>query len=105
VGVEVRQGLVEQQDLRLDHERPCDGHALLLSAGKLARIARLVPCELHHPQHLRHAAVAVRPAHARLEAQAVSDVLGDGHVRPQRVALEDHRHAPPLRRDDASGRG
>ena len=37
--VEVRQRLVEQQDARLEHDRTGDRDALLLAAGKLARIA------------------------------------------------------------------
>jgi hypothetical protein len=36
LGVQVRQGLVEQQDFGMDHQRPRQGHALLLAAGQLA---------------------------------------------------------------------
>ena len=32
------------------------------------------------------------------QLKAIGNVLGDRHVRPQRVALEDHRHVAPLRR-------
>ena len=39
VGVEVGQRLVEQQHLRLDHQRARQRHALLLAAGQLAGIA------------------------------------------------------------------
>ena len=39
VGIEVRQRLVEQQHLRLDHQRTRQGDALLLPARQLARIA------------------------------------------------------------------
>ena len=38
------------------------------------------------------------------QAQAVDDVLGDRHVRPQRVALEDHRHLALLGRQRARRR-
>ena len=39
IGVEVGQRLVEQQDLRLDHQGAGQGHALLLAARELAGIA------------------------------------------------------------------
>src|SRR5438105_287775 len=59
VGVQVGQWLVQQEDLRLDDERPRDGHPLLLAAGQLTRIACLVPGELDAAQHLAHARLAV----------------------------------------------
>ena len=39
LGVERGQRLVEQQDLRLDGQRAGEGHALLLAAGQLVRVA------------------------------------------------------------------
>ena len=41
------------------------------------------------------------PAHA----QRKRDVLGDGHVRPQRIGLEHHADAPLLRRQRPAGDG
>ena len=38
LGVERRGRLVEEQDPRLQRQRPGDGHALLLAAGELGRI-------------------------------------------------------------------
>ena len=38
-GVEVRQRLVEQERLRLAHDRAADRDALALAAGQLARLA------------------------------------------------------------------
>ena len=46
-GVEVRQRLVEQQHLRLEHQRAGDGDALLLAARKLGRQAVAHPAETH----------------------------------------------------------
>ena len=37
-GIERRERLVEQQDLRLDRERPRERHALLLATRKLAGV-------------------------------------------------------------------
>ena len=39
------------------------------------------------------------------DLQAEADILADRHVRPDGVALEDHRHAAPLRRHDGVGGG
>src|SRR3954454_19346649 len=39
------------------------------------------------------------------QLQSERDVLLDRHVRPHRVALEDHRHLPLLGRQRAGGRG
>ena len=39
IGVEIGQGLVEQQRLGLHDQRARQGHALLLAAGQFARIA------------------------------------------------------------------
>ena len=39
LGVEVRERLVEEEDLRVAHDRPAHGDALALAAGELARVA------------------------------------------------------------------
>ena len=39
LGVEVRQRLVEQEDVDVAHQRPADGDALALAAGKRGRLA------------------------------------------------------------------
>src|SRR5262249_39380319 len=50
----------------------------------------------HHPL------ADLRARHPQL-LQRERDVLEDGHVRPDRVALEDHPHAAPLRRHEQPG--
>ena len=50
LGVERAERLVEQQDARLDRQRPCQRNALALAAGQLARIAIGKPVELHQIQ-------------------------------------------------------
>ena len=37
LGIEIGQRLVEQQDLRLEHQRACEGDALLLAAARARR--------------------------------------------------------------------
>ena len=97
VGVEVRERLVEEQDLGLDDERAGQRHALLLAAGQLARVAARERRELGDRQDALDPALHIL-ARQVAQAQAVGDVLEHGHVRPERVALEDHRHVAALGR-------
>ena len=56
---------------------------------------------MRHVEDRRDPALALGPVEpAQLET--VGDILGDRHMRPQRIALEDHRHAAPLRRQAAA---
>ena len=52
-GVEVGERLVEEEDLRLAHQRPADGDALALAAGKLRRPPVEQLLELQHRARLR----------------------------------------------------
>ena len=52
LGVERRQRLVEQQDLRLDGEGAGQRHALLLAAGELVGIAPAQRRQLDQAEHL-----------------------------------------------------
>ena len=100
VGVEVGQGLVEQQHFGSHDHRAGQRHALLLPARQLGRVALRQRCQVHQLQHLVHALLGLlgrRSAHVQAEAH----VLGHRHVRPDRVALENHGHAPVLGRDRA----
>src|SRR5437870_2051614 len=87
--VEVGQRLVEEQDVRVEHERACERDPLLLAAGELARIAVLEPGEIHLPESLGEPP-SDRGAVELPEPEAVSDVGARGHVGPERVVLEDH---------------
>ena len=91
--VEVRQGLVEEQDRRLAHERPGQRDPLALTAGELrrvvARAARRSPTSSADSQ--RRAGGCSRLGHLA-DGQAEADVLGDVEVGEQGVALEHHRH-------------
>ena len=95
--VERRQRLVEQQYRRLDGERPGEGDALLLATRQLVRIAVRRVADLDQLDELGHLALDVRLG-ALADIKAVGDVLGGGHVREQRVRLEDDAHAPPVGR-------
>jgi hypothetical protein len=97
VGVEVRQRLVEQQGFGLDDQRARERNALLLAARQLARIALRQWRKLGRRQNIVELLLDDRGLDLA-ELEAVDDVLGHRHVRPERVALEDHRHVAPLRR-------
>src|SRR5579883_3378409 len=90
LGIEIRQGLVEQKDLRVAYDSPPHGDALTLAAGELARVARQ---QLHQAENLGRALdpdvdLALRRA-AQLQREC--HVVGDRHVRIERVILKDHR--------------
>ena len=97
LGVEVRQRLVEQEHLRVAHDRAAHRHALALAARELARIAVE---QVGEPEDLG------RRPHPRgdlglrrvLQHQREGHVVGDRQVRVERVVLEHHRDVALLRR-------
>ncbi len=98
LGVEVRQRLVHEEHLRLAHDRTAHGDTLTLTAREGLRLAGQVGLEVEELRSLEHASSALFLADAGdLESEA--HVLGDGHVRVQRVVLEYHRDVAVLRRD------
>ncbi|OEI67478.1 phenol hydroxylase [Curtobacterium sp. ER1/6] len=111
LGVEVRQRLVHEEHLGLTDDRAAHRDALTLTTGERLRLAAEVLLEVEELGGLLHAGGALLLADAGdLEREA--HVLGDGHVRVQRVVLEHHRDVAVLRRDvgdvalaDADGAG
>jgi hypothetical protein len=98
LGVEVREWLVEQEDLWASRQRPAHRDALSLPTRKLGRLSieQFVECEeradLPDPlgdDVLRHLALL----------QPEREVLQDRLMRVQRVALEHHRDVAILWRD------
>ena len=96
--VERAERLVEEQDGRPVDEGPGQRDALLLPAGQLPGPASLVAREPDQLERLARSPPLLLLLIALL-AQAVADVLGDVHVREQRVVLEDGVDAAPVRRD------
>ncbi|MNO34326.1 hypothetical protein D3C76_243580 [compost metagenome] len=88
---------IHQYQLRFEHQRPGQGHALLLAAGQLAGIALGERIELDHVQHALHAFADIglaEVAHRQRECK----VLGHGHVREQGIVLEHHADVALVRR-------
>ena len=95
-GVEVGKGLVEQKQAGVLHQRPGDGHALLLAAGELGGMA------LHHRIHVDelgdiHGALEALGLGHLLHFQREADVLQHRHVRVERVILEHQADAALFR--------
>ena len=103
--VERAERLVEEQDPRAVDDRPREGDALALAAGELDRPAVAEAGETHHLERLLHA-LPPNPFRHPAHAQAVAHVVGDGHVREERVVLEDGVHVAgvgrPLRDVDSA---
>ena len=96
-GVEVRERLVEEEDRGTPHDRAPHRDALALPPGELLREALEEGVEAEHRARFADALVDLaRRAPAQLEAEG--EVVADGEVRVERVALEDHRHVARARR-------
>ena len=86
--VERAERLVEKEDARLVHDRPGERDALALASRELGGLASAQVAEADHLQRLLRPCGPLRLLDLR-DPQAVLDVLGDGHVREQRVVLKD----------------
>ena len=89
LGVQIGQRLVHQQHLGLTHDGAADGDALALAAGEGLRLAVQVLGDAQDLGGLLDLAVDLRRGDL-LELQGEGDVLIDGHVGVQGVALEHH---------------
>ena len=96
LGVEVGQWLVEEEQPRLGDQRPGECRALLLASGKLAWIALGEIGELDQFEGRGDATPHFRFADP-LHPKAEGDIVGNGHVGEERVALEDHRRLACVR--------
>ena len=105
LGVEVRQRLVEQEDVGVAHQRPAHRDALALAAGELAGLA--VEQVLDLQESRRPAFIALSrsgfgtPCISSPKAMFCADV----HVRVERVGLEHHRDVALRRMHPGHRRG
>ena len=96
--VECPERLVHQQQARMRHQRPRHGDPLLLAAGQLSRVAVAEMAELHQGEHLVDPTAGLLARKARAHAQGKAHIVGDRHVRKQRVGLEHHADIALVRR-------
>ena len=98
LGVDVRERLVEQDEVAAGDERARERDPLLLPAAHLAGV---LPLELGDPHEVEDAPDALRDL-LLLDPptlERIGDVLEGRHVRPERVGLEDHREPAPFGRN------
>ena len=89
LGIEVRERLVEQEDLGLADDRPADRDPLPLPARELPRPRAEQRLDLQHPRRLGHAPLDLGAARADV-LEPEGQVLPHGHMRVERVGLEHH---------------
>ena len=87
--VERAERLVEEQDPGPVDERPGEGDALALAARELAGLAPLVAARGGPSRSASATRAAALGLGDLADHQPVADVVADGHVREQRVVLED----------------
>src|SRR4028119_821720 len=93
LGVEVGEGLVHEEGLRLADDGPAQGHPLTLAAGERLRLPVQKVLDGEDAGGFLDAAVDLGLVHlAELEREA--HVLAHVHVRVERVVLEDHSDVP-----------
>ncbi|MNS37884.1 hypothetical protein D3C72_701170 [compost metagenome] len=93
--VQCRQRFIEQQQFRFEHQRPGNCHTLLLAARHLGGLLVHVCTEADHFEDVLDPAVAFF-GRDFADAQRVGHVVGDSHVREQRITLEHHAVVPLL---------
>ncbi len=97
-GIEVRERLVHQECLGLAHDRPAERDTLALPAGELLGLPLQHGVELERLRSALDAAVDLR-LRQLLVSQAEGQVVVHGHVRIERIRLEDHGDVARSRRD------
>ena len=85
--MQVAGGLIGQNELRVRNRRPGDGHKLLLSTGKLARVKVLLADDVEPVQRVRDNRLAFRPLDVPIGEGDVQ-VFGDGEIIKQMILLK-----------------
>ena len=98
LGVEVRERLVHEEDLRVADDRSAHRDPLLLASRKLPGLAREIRRQVEELRRPRDPVVDVLLRRLP-QPQAERDVVRDRQVRVERVVLEDHRDVAILRRE------
>src|SRR5437899_6734394 len=87
LGVEIAQGLVKEEHVRLFDQRPAQGNTLLLSTRELRRFALQEVLELHQRGNLPHLPWDVS-AGLPLHTQREGEILEDREMGIERIALK-----------------
>ncbi len=100
IDVEIREGFVEQDQLRTRSQRARQCDTLLLAAREFMRIMVALSTQADGGQQFTHPDPALTAVKA---SQAESDVGRNRQVREQRVVLKNHADMPLLRWQAATG--
>ena len=100
--IQVREGFVEEDDLRFHDECSRQGNALLLASGQLMRVAVSVLFDPHERQTVSDPLLTFCGGEL-LVVQAESHVVFHRQVWKERVGLEHHRHGALFGRDRHQG--
>ncbi|EGE56213.1 hypothetical protein RHECNPAF_73009 [Rhizobium etli CNPAF512] len=98
LGVEIGQRLVEEENGRVAHHGAAERDALALPTRKRFRLAVQEMGNVEDLGRILHLLVDEITRHFA-QLQAESHVLVDGHMRVERIILENHRDIPILRGD------
>ena len=104
LGVEIAEGLVQQEHGGLVDERSSESDSLLLSTAEHRGRPLLQAGKSHQFQCPGHTFLD-RAALLASDFQWESDVVLNGHVRPDSVGLEHHPHVAAVRRHGVAPRG
>ena len=100
--VKIGERLVEQHHVGRCHQAARQRHALTLPAGEIRRPPFGIVFQPHGRQRLPYL-LAIALAGDAAHFQRIPDIVGDVHMRPERIGLEHHRHVAPLRRQRICG--
>ena len=89
LGVQVGQGLVEQEDVGLADNGAAHGNSLALAAAQLAGFARQEFLDAQNARDTLHALANLRLRPPR-DTERIADVLEGRHVRIEPVVLKHH---------------
>ncbi len=90
--IQVGEGLIEHEDLRMLDDGAADGDALALAAGELRGQPFQQRFQFQHPGNFREPPRDLGARDPRVE-ESKRNVLANRHVRVERIALKDHRYA------------
>ena len=96
LGVQIAQRFVKEQHFGMHDQGARQRNTLLLSTAQLVGRSVLQPAQLgefHHFGNLSPNLLGTEP----LDLESVGDILEDGEMREDGVALEDHRHIALIR--------
>ena len=91
--IQSSKGLVKQKHLWTGHDRPCNGHPLLLTTGQSPDLALFKPLEIDQLDRLRHAAFDFL-IRRFFDPQAKGDVFIHIQMRKEGVSLKNGANLP-----------